>query len=322
MRKSEITQFAVIALAMVSILFSTYQTYMGYLLAVGNNHLFALAISVLISFGLVVLNMKIWEYVEKGLGDMLPNILLVYLTVAAFSIAANFNSFYSEYMLKEIVNDDLENISVRITELESKFNTAVRKQSNIERIIEKVNAYKTTLMRQVNDRYQPGVGPRAQLIIDSLEKTLGTELTVPYGDNLTVSKGFKDQIEELLANKVNNISKQQLIFQDDLEVFIGKSQLTLDSLQLGPKNQSTIIAIQSLASEYNVLSEKATNIIADSNLISLKRYTYHNQELGKISHSFTSAKLPKYRNAGLLSFALALLIDLITPTVIFFSQRK
>lgn len=303
-------------LAVLCIGYSTLQTAVGYELATGGKEK-AWTISIIISICLMILNAQLWQNLSGRAFVKSWIVGVLYLAVASFSFSANFNAFFSEYMKKELLYDDLEKLQADLTAIKTQAVFALEKSHNANKIREDVQLLKTTLIEQILDPATPGYGTKAKKIVKDIEKILGVELTIPAGSPLQLAKAFGQQIDKLLEAKVAPIANEANKLKHGIEIAANNLQNKIDSAKATPDNiEDDKLVIEQGIKVYNSIGEEASKMINDITIFKFNRQSSENVEIGKISHSFKVALRGDYRTGALVSAGLSVLIDLLVPIMI------
>lgn len=318
-RRSEESKLPYILISLLAILcigYSTVQTAKGYELATGGE-LKAWVYATMISIGLVLLNILLWQNLKAR---RIIRALIVggfYLIIASFSFAANFNAFFSEFMKEELLYDDMEKLQADLRGIETRAYEALENTNNAKFIEERVRLLKTTLIQQILNPGNPGYGSKSQKIAEELSSILGVELTIPDGSPQLIARSFERQIDELLDTKLQAITEKSNKHINKISQTIENLQARIDSAKITQEDVADdIIVIEQGIKVYNTIGEETSQMINDTSIFNFQRITAENIEIGKITHSFKSALKKEYFEGALFAVGLSAFIDLIVPIMI------
>lgn len=307
-------------LGFLAISYSTYQTAIGYELAAGS--LFKSSIyATMISIGLIILNLQLWQNMQlKNIKQSIVTSFF-YICVALFSFVANFNAFYSQFMEKEILYDNLEELRAQADSIKTKSFNSLDSKFNTDSIRNEVSQHAINLEKQIMDPFNKGVGPKAREIIIDIEKILGTKLTTFEGTPEAKAKQYKNLIQSQLDTVLSIMAKKPTAIKKEFELKISDLLKQIDAAKTTKDNiEDDQIAIELGVNILNSLGKKTEQTINDSNYFIFKRLTAKHQEIGKISHSFNLARhaIRNGNNVEAVVFAilLSLFIDFLVPFMI------
>ena len=174
--------FAVIVLLASG--FSTYTTYLGF--SKDLPLYMAIAIAAIIGFGLVGTNLKIRRCRVKE-GGMF-GALVVFGMIFVFSFLSNTNAFYSLFIKDDIIRETQEDAwevyerestrALKAFDEDPVYQQELERMRNIENLLRNLNA-------QITDPLNPGMGPRAKVILEDIYDLLevpSTPLQPPSKD--------------------------------------------------------------------------------------------------------------------------------------------
>ena len=306
----------ILLLGSLTLSYSTYQTAQGYKLAAGGLFqawIYAIMILLALAYLLIQLrsNLKVGK-INKGL-----LILIVYLVVACFSFAANFNAFYSNAMRKELLYDDLEILQSELTSLKTKAFVALDKTHNADSLKEKVTLLKTTLINQILDKGASGFGSKSDTIARRISQLLGVELTKPAGTAQLIANSVSEQIDQLLADKIKSITQKSNDLEKKINTITDNIQFKVDSVKRTENTEDDYSVLEEGVKVYNNIGEEVTQTIHNLAVFRFERKTFFNLEIGKISHSFKSAS--SHKQDAIIAGIQSGFIDLLVPVLLFFS---
>lgn len=298
-------------LALICIGYSTYQTANGYELATGGLTK-AWVIATIVSIGLVLCNVLLWITIFSRFYFKALIVGIFYLVIASFSFSANFNAFYSDFMKKELLYDELEGLQSEIKSIETRAIKALDAKPDTLKV--KVELLKTTLVEQILDPGLLGYGPKAKKHVQDLNKVLDVELTIPAGSPRLIAESFSRQIDKLLKLKLESITNKSDQLKQKIISTVKNLQTQIDSARISVGNiTDDKYIIEQCIKVHNQIGEE---ILSFTGAFRFSRLTAENVEIGKISHSFRSAFKRKAKEPLLVAVGLSSLIDLIVPVMI------
>ncbi len=308
---------AILALLLVGVSF--WQTWIGLSQIFGGASFFiALVLSLLLLFlAVLVRNAKLNGAPVGGLSAM-------YIFIALFCFTANFNALYTRFMKTEIYIKEIRDINDKYNQLEtdvqSRLSYIVDAQSR-QSIVGDVKQ----LAGQIVDPGNPGIGTRAKIIINRIEKKLGKTLTI-----YTPTRNSREGYEDLARRMVNQIidllevlSPQEKKLRDDVQAAVLKwNKKTQKMLGQQPEDINTYAVgfIDDATLEYNKLGTQANTTLGDSKF-TFEPIKSQAQDVGKIGYAFKHAlqnfgvyQMVVLAGCLLLDFLLLILVLLVTNT--------
>lgn len=142
--------------------------------------------------------------------------MLVFLLVWGISLLTNAHSFFVKSSLQEIRKQELQAVSNQLELLSATTNTALSQSRNAYE--SEVSSLVTSLRRQILDQNNPGLGPRADSMIDALQELLEQPITpiapngnvATYRSNQELADGYSRYImNDLLGVKLAEFEREQ-----------------------------------------------------------------------------------------------------------------
>lgn len=309
-----------IILAFICVSISFIQTARGYDELAGP--IFNWAFSIVISLFILLLNYRFRDHLRKGITIL--GILAFYLVVTSFSFAGNFNAFYSQFMQKELYENELKDFRAKLEGIQQKSVTALNNSNDSEEIRAKVLPLKRALVEQIKNPGNPGMGQKAKSLLTELEGLLGTTITILQGSNY-------EETAKLMGDQVENILNDQLTaLTGDTDRLVAKINLMADSIK--PEIDQTLADNQLLqeggkailtntARIHNTIGELTMNTLGP-NQFTYEPVQSRHAQVGKISHSFQSAMRGDNPQAAWIAAVAGLAVDLLVPLYILLTVRK
>lgn len=305
--------FLVLTFVFLSI--SIWQTARGYELMFGKQlaWVFSFAIGLMMLF----LSFEMRKRRLKGQNAIGP--LVGYMACAVFCFFGNFNAIYSRYNREELFKKELEKHRQQLTATATSAVSALGKaDTSAGHLQSRVQELKGQLLMQIKDPANMGLGMRAKELIVQIENTLGQKLTVFSGNPTQLAASYAANIDHILTARLGNSRKKTA---DKMIEEINIQKDTLDAMimtALKPQNISGSgqDAIFRTVDAINNIGEKTKNFLGGTSFT----YTpaeFENQEIGKISHTFSSAFNGENWVTAIISMLVAIAIDALVPFVIF-----
>lgn len=309
-----------LALTFVFLSISVWQTSQGYQLMFGVQlaWIFSFAIGLMMLF----LSFEMRKRRLKGQSAMGP--LAGYIACAVFCFFGNFNAIYSRYNREELFKKELQKHRQQLTVVSTAAVTALQKADTAADHMERrVQELKGQLLMQIRDPANAGLGNRSREVIASIEASLGQKLTVFSGNPAQLAGSYSSNIDHILLIRLNN-SRKKLADQMIREIAVQKDSLDimiLDALKpqnIGSKGQE---AIFKTVDAINTIGGKTRTFLGNTGF-TFQNAEFENQEIGKISHTFSSAFNGENWATALISMLVAIAIDALVPFVIFVGTAR
>lgn len=302
-------------LTFVFLSISIWQTAKGYELMFGKQlaWVFSFAIGLMMLF----LSFEMRKRKLKGQNALGP--LAGYMACAIFCFFGNFNAIYSRYNREELFKKELELHRQQLTAVSTSAITALGKaDTTADHMQRRVLELKGQLLMQIKDPANSGLGKRAREIISGIESSLGQKLTDFSGTPAQLAGSYSDNIDHILTVRLANSKKKtaDLMIQD---ITIQKDSLEIMIMTaLKPQNISASgqDAIFKTVDAINNIGEKTKSFLGASSFTYVPA-EFENQEIGKISHTFSSAFNGDNWATALISMLVAIAIDALVPFVVF-----
>ena len=309
-------------------IFTCYQTYQGYKMALGT--IPSLAIALLCSGILFLLALTLRARIKEG-GSTLA-IWAGCLIVTLVSLPGNFNAFYTGFIRGELVKEELEEKRTALDEIYSKSQTVLADKS-FTSLQSEVVALNQQLRSQIMNEGNPGLGEEAQAVISRLEDKLGDNLTPLFASskNPEALEKLADRYEQNIASKldarrmvlVENAEERKKAEQDNKQAYDKAITLVDEALSSFATDKGTaaqnnaIHAIQESAKIYSRIDATSRASILDSVAFEYdKKMTLKSDKIGSIDFSLNSAFSHLNHFAVWLSLFLAFFIDIGVPLVV------
>lgn len=319
-RANPLENLVLIILALICVSISFIQTARGYDELAGP--VFNWAFSIVISLFILLLNFRFREHLRKGITIL--GILAFYLIVTSFSFAGNFNAFYSQFMKKELYENEIKEFQAELEGIQQRAVTALNNSTNSETLRAEILPLKRALVAQIKNPGNPGMGQKAKSLLSELETKLGTTITLLQGrSNAETAELMGEQVEQLLDDKLQALT-------GDTDQLVVRINTMADSLK--PEITSTLKSdralldngkplLTAISKTHNTIGELADNTLPDA-AFSYTPIQSKNAQVGKISHSFQSAFRGDNPQATWIAGVASLAVDLLVPLYIFITVRR
>jgi hypothetical protein len=310
-----------VILALICVSISFIQTAKGYDELAGP--IFNWAFSLVISLFILLLNFRFRDHLRKGLTIL--GILAFYLMVTSFSFAGNFNAFYSQFMQKELYENELKDFRAELEGIQQKAVTALDNSNNADEIRAEVLPLKRALEAQIKNPGNPGMGQKAKSLISEIETILGTTITPLQGASY-------EETANLMGAQIENVLNDQLsVLTADADRLKSRINIMADSIK--PAIDQTLLAggetlkangkelLDETARIHNTIGELAMNTLGAEQFNYESIQSQHSQ-VGKISHSFQSAMRGDNPQAAWIAGVASLAVDLLVPLYIVLTVRR
>jgi len=312
------SRFELIIIALVAFVclgISFYQTTLGYKEAFGSiliSGAFALVVVSLLFY----LNFRLRAARRNSLGaGAIGGILTLYFIFTFASFAGNFNAFYTNFMKDELVKTELVQKRDNLNKLQEDAKAALSSQ---EALRPKIEGLTVQLESQIRNPSEPGCGEKCEKILSQIEGLLDTPITRLKGDNKEMLiREYKKIIAKELDVRlrvVNDESRKELISQINKEAAALKPKME-DALQ--NPSVSGIATLKEIVDKYKEIGNKTKKLVGESFKYD-EEIKVENEEIGKISQTFSSASKNVNHWGSWLSAIISLFIDLFVPMFILF----
>lgn len=321
----EIRGLGIIILLICTYSFTAYQTYQGYLFAMGFGPAFVLAslCGILLFWLSYTLHNRLKDN-SKTWG-----LWIGCLIVTLVSMPGNFNAFYTGFVRGELVKEELEQKRNNLDELYNKSQKVLADKA-FSSLESEVNALKQQLRSQIMNEGNPGLGDAAQSVIARLNAKLNDTLTplVAAGRDAAALKKLADRYDENIDSKLNakrvmmveNAEGRKAAEIENLQAYTHAMKLINNALEVfaldkGSTAQAEVIhAIQQSVKAYSSIGAVTRSNLADGVVFEYdKNITLMSDKVGTIDFSLNSALGHLTHFATWLSLFLAFFIDMGVP---------
>lgn len=325
-RKSTNSEFLFfIALNLLVIPFSAYQTFIGYRNDVVVNEFAAITVAGISGVLFAAMNFGIRERRLKGQAHYLQTIM--YIVPLSLSFFGNFNAFYSTQMRGELYTKDIERLGTQLAKTHSDATAALIASTHLNVLEEQMNAQ----LDQIEIQYRgaggtKGWGPECQRNWQHLRALL--EDANPNGARLTsFNPGISDE-KKYMASK--SIAKQyfgSIMRSKSSEIqphiaYIDQRKSEADSIVQHAEKSNTIKSqgnaiLSSIVKNNNAIGANVQGYLNNFSFVQLD--PSEETQLGTIKHSINSAFIQwESKSATLFSLFISLVIDLAALLYILF----
>lgn len=239
--------------------------------------------------------------------------LIFYIALVIASFAGNFNGFYSYFMRGELLKTEL-------TEKADAFRT-LREDSRValgdfKDQSPQINQLASQLESQIRNPSEPGCGPKCEEKLVELEGVLGTKLTrLKAADKEFLVREYKKMIDEArkaLLSKLNSAEQKDIITQMDEDATTLQPAISAATQDAAEK---ALPVITTIVEKYKFYGAKVRSFVGKA-FIYDDQMTVKNAEIGKMSHTFSSAFQNLNHWGPWIAAFVAILIDIIVPIMI------
>lgn len=307
-----------LVMAAICLCISTYQTANGYLDAAGGFWL-SLPIAVLISGAMGLISFRLWR--TKRSAPERPTLLALFVFVSFFSVAANFNAFYSNKVAEEVAARDVAETRILMDSLEAEIDSAsAQVNTSSEELILSLEREKAILLAQVRDPNEPGVGSRARLVIRRINKLIGTSLSIPNrGDPELQASMLEGQIDRIIEEEKRRVENRNLGLRDSAKKRFENARLSLATSEQSPGSGELRVQTALALEDYNKIGADAKGLLAQAG-IDFTPKRLDSSDIGSIPFAFRSALSGEFPVATIIALLMALLIDYTIPVLILVVQ--
>lgn len=327
---------AILTLSLFLSALGAYAFYKGYYDFLEKEKLVTLCFAVVLFIWLMLTNYSFWVCIRNEESKF--KVILSYIVIAIFTFAANFNFVYSRAIGNELLEKELEEKSMAIEEIRNRAGSEL-KNKTAENLKNAVDIKVEQLVMQIENPQEPGIGTKAKGIISEIESLLEQKLTVLVqktfkpGAILTTdelnelkvtAEKYKEMIYVVLNKKIASMNDGEIYkyaneINDKSNNTIENLRNALGKLRVEESTESIDNAkktLQEAVETYRSTGLRLKDLLKDKSFKFNENMSVNNIEIGKISHSYESAKnnLTNFKTWG--AVLLALLIDFLTPFLI------
>jgi hypothetical protein len=306
--------------------FSAYQTATGYELDLGKPAAWLLALMCAGILGLLTMSLR--SAIRENRSTV--GIWIGCLVVSGVSFAGNFNAFYTGFNKGNLIRDELD---AKKKKLDSVFVSANLVLADREYLTKEnqAKAKMKALRSQILNEGNPGLGPKALVLLTELDALLGRKrnLLVATGSGTAVLTNLADRYEQGVIDDLSALRKisglnaeERTKTFDEIKQPYKNASDKLDSALKDVSSTSptglanAVVAIQEAVMVHNLIGSKTKASIKEADFIYDENLRLEGDKIGKIAHSFDTASKYKGSFAVWLSAFLALFIDMGVPLVI------
>lgn len=295
-----------------------------------------------IAFILVLMMFAINYRLRRGLmqgikASTIILLMIAYLIVVSASFSGMFNKFYSTFMHSELIKEELEEKVTALDDLQSRA-MATLTSTEEEVLRTKVQGLLDQFKAQVKSPAEPGLGPKAKKILKDIENLIGQSITEipPRGMSIQeLTKYGEDREKEIKAFMENSAKMAEInapekrnyakTLPDIIKEVKGPLMESIQAItnDFNPTTRADALkAIQAAVTVYKQIGSKTQSLVKESHFDYNTKMIIENDQVGKISHSYTSARKHIDKPSVWLAAAIALGIDLIVPLFVFLLTPK
>jgi hypothetical protein len=289
-------------------------------------------LSLILVLMLFALNYRLRRGLQSGMSPkQMSGVIILYIVVVFASFSGLFNRFYSTFMQDELIKEELQQKISSMQDIQSR---AKAELTNLEaeKIRGGIESKITQLSQQIQNTGQPGLGSKARMILDDIERDLNTKLTVlVWQDNTTAGlQKLSDNYATMIRNVMEQSAGMRRINEPERRAYVtqmlsesSKSIADMTGSMKASVNKTEVARADGLAvlqeavNTYKGIGAKVRSLLKDKNFQYDADIRVNNDEIGKISHTFRSAWQHIGHWAVWISAFLALMIDLIVPLFVY-----
>ena len=303
-----------IALNVLVIPFSAYQTFVGYEKDVAGNIILAAVVALISAFLFAAMNFGIRQDRLEGKKHLLK--VIMYIIPFGLSFFGNFNAFYSNQMKENLLRSEISNYKYTLTQTHDLAVQRLKESINLNEFNKEYKTLWSDLNTEYYDATPPSWGPKSQQKWTELCRFLqdeGGEIKVSdQGDNKKYyfknAKVFSNNTyETLLENKKDKIRQPLNYIKNKYNPVINE----VDSLT-NSSNPTFKSTLDDMVEAENQIRSKTESYFNKSDIFKYPELKPSvENEIGTIKHTINSAFL-KFENpsATIFSFFLSIIIDL------------
>ena len=325
---NQIKSLALLLLSTMCLSYSGYQTFQGYQTDMGFGN--ALVLALILTLAMLVLSFTLRSEL-KGSGSerKIIGILALYMVAASFSFIGNFNSFFNALLRDTVIRDEVQEKMVLLQTMRTKANEVLTDNS-VEVMRSKIIAGIDQFKSQLQNQMEPGLGSKAELVLKEIENVLGQNITRLRGnDNSEAAlKAMGKQYEEMILKTLEKspiialrgtFEKERVKKEINQSITLHLKELDDASQKMtaadGDARDTARMAIQRSISAYKTAGAEIRRYYPE--FIYNTELSLKNANLGRISHSISSAASNLANMQTWIAVILALLIELFVPALVF-----
>lgn len=317
-KRSSVTELLFfIALNVLVILFSAYQTFIGYAKDVVDNWVAAAGIAAISAVLFAAMNFGIRDRRINGRPHLWQSVM--YIIPLAISFLGNFNAFYSNQMRDDLLEQDVTRRQKNLVETHSRARTALEASTDLKKLELEMSSQLSSIQNQFNGGAgKRGWGVECQRDWQHLRKLLEDANT--SGARLTnFSYGLDDEGKMRAARNIAEtyFKTIKIAKQNEIRPRLNSIDSRLNEAMAEIERVQNAKSIKQDGNELIALITNNNNAIGADIKGYLGSFTYQeleasfNKEIGTIKHSFTSAFVEREQPAtAAVSLFLSLVIDL------------
>lgn len=303
-----------IALNVLVVPFSTYQTFVGYEKDVAGNAILALIVAAISGVFFLAMNFGIRKSRLNGEKHFLK--VLMYIVPLAISVPGNFNAFYSNQMKEGLLRTEVSEYKFVLNQTKDKSVQLIQNKIKLQNLESGFNQRITLLHSEVTGIGRTGWGSKADKAWRDLVGFLNAE-----GGQLNYSDiGTNSNFYYSNAKKFAQSSNDQLVLdrknsiQPKLDYISGVYNpviARIDSLTNLAKPIFNSKMLDDMVSAENTIRSETESFLNRTDLFTYEKLKPSNEnEIGTIKHSFNSAFIKwESTTAAVFSLFLSLIID-------------
>ena len=306
-----------IALNLLVVPFSTWQTFLGYEKDVAGNPILAFIVAAISGVLFFAMNFGIRS--SRILGEKHFLKVIMYIVPLAISFPGNFNAFYSNQMKDSLLRNEVTDYKLTLRKTKESALEQIEKSVKIKEFKEGYNSRYETLRIEVKGKNDMGWGKLSQkkwrelcdyikkeggtIDIKSIEKFTKKDIR-KFAKASELAEGQKKSIikskENKISSKVSDIKNKFKETNDFIESKLNRSKPIYSSVML-----------DKIVETENLIRSKTESFFNNNNVFSHTALKASDQnEIGTIKHSFNSAFVKRdYPTAMMFSSFLSLIID-------------
>lgn len=304
-----------IAINVLAVGVSTWQTFIGYEADVAGNFIIALSIALMSGVLFLAMNFEIRKRRLKGQEHIL--LVVMYLIPLGISFPGNFNAFYTNQTGKDFLKNEIISYKAQMNNTKNEAVQALQSSVDINSFERNYNSYLGKLETEYN-KPPSGWGSVAQQRWIELVQFLndeggnikptvieGTRGSIRYNRALSFASNEKDNI----VHAKNNTIKQSLTAIEDK---YNPVNARIDSLINLSTPVYTSAMLDDLVEAENYIRSQASSLLGNDSYFSNIALTPSEESgIGTIKHTFTKAFIErKEPSATAFSLFFSLIIDL------------
>ena len=301
-------------IAILAAVFSGYTTFKGF--SHDFPYLLSAIIAILVSLGLLAISFRFRQLRKEGKSAL--KLMAFYFLIFCFSFISNTNAIYFYFLENDIVKD---------TQIEA-FDTFNKGTAIITNKIDQIGYYSKQVEKdnrlkkevknfceQIKDTNNPGLGDQAKVILDTIQVIVGnlTRLEQPREKSPEKLDKFCLRYQDLIYSSYNATKSPEFLKSDKIKSFVLlRRKAYSEAIQKQNFSSQITDAIQQ---DYQHIISEVAPILGEINYLPTINSTA--DKIGSFEYTWKNFLDGINQTAIFLAVILSLLLDLVTPVMVF-----